>query len=301
MPTALSSFTDHYCQSADGLKLHAKSIGPDNAKALPVLCLPGLTRTTDDFDDIARALANAPGVPRKVIAMDFRGRGLSGYDSDPANYNVVVECNDVIAMAASLNLRRAIFLGTSRGGIVSMVMAATKPELMAGLIFNDIGPALDMKGLMKIVGYIADPPPRQTFDEAARGLKELFGSVFPKLDDAGWMAWARRAFRETQGGGLERTYDLKLSKTLEGIDASNPPPPAWELFDKLAGKPLMLIHGELSDLLSPQGVNDMMTRRPDIDLVEVRDEGHAPLLADKPTMDRIIAFCARCDRSAGTS
>lgn len=286
------TFTHVYCQSADGLKLHAKTIGPDNA-ALPVLCLPGLTRTTDDFDDIARAIANGP-TPRKVIAMDFRGRGLSGYDANPANYNVVMEMGDVLTLLASLKIPRAIFLGTSRGGIVSMATAATKPDVMAGLILNDIGPALEIGGLMKIKGYIANPPQRQTFDEAARGLKELFNTVFPKLNDAGWMAWAHRAFREKQGGGLERTYDLKLAMTLDGIEANNPPPPAWELFDKLQGKPLMLIHGALSDLLSPQGVKDMTTRRPDTDLVEVPDEGHAPLLSDQPTMDRIVAFCARC-------
>ena len=287
-----NTFSDIYCQSTDGLKLHAKTIGPDN-DALPVLCLPGLTRTTDDFDDIARAIANGP-TPRKVIAMDFRGRGLSGHDANPANYNVVMEMGDVLTLLASLNIPRAIFLGTSRGGIVSMVTAATKPDVMAGLILNDIGPALDIGGLMKIKGYIANPPPRKTFDEAAAGLKELFGNVFPTLSDAGWMAWAHRAFREKQGGGLERTYDLKLAMTLDGIEADNPPPPVWELFDKLAGKPLMLIHGALSDLLTPQGVAEMTARRPDIDLVEVPNEGHAPLLSDKPTMARIVAFCARC-------
>ena len=216
-------FSDVFCLAADGLKLHAKILGSTKTSTLPVLCLPGLTRTADDFDTVARAIANAPGAPRHVITMDFRGRGLSGYDADPANYNVVTECGDVIALLASLNISRTIFLGTSRGGIVSMVMAATKPDLMAGLILNDIGPSLDIKGLMKIVGYIANPPPRQTFDEAARGLKDLFGGVFPMLDDAGWMAWARRAFREKAGSGLERTYDLKLSKTLEGFDANNPP------------------------------------------------------------------------------
>lgn len=292
-------FSDVFCQATDGLKLHAKILGSAKTSVLPVLCLPGLTRTADDFDVVARALANAPATPRQVIAMDFRGRGLSAYDPKPENYNVVTECGDVIALLASLGIARAIFLGTSRGGLVSMVTAATKPDLMAGLILNDIGPALDIKGLMKIVGYIASPPPRQTFDEAARGLKELFGNVFPTLDDAGWMAWARRAFREKKdGSGLERTYDLKLNKTLEGISPDNPPAPVWELFDKLAGKPLMLIHAELSDLLTAQGVKEMVTRRPDIDLVEVPNEGHAPLLADRPTIERIVAFCARCARAA---
>ena len=290
-----AQFRDVFCQSADGLKLHAKVIGPDNGTALPVLCLPGLTRTTDDFDDIARAIAANPAAPRKVVAVDYRGRGLSDYDPDPAKYAVPVELGDVLAIAASLGISRAILLGTSRGGLISMALAAAQPQLLAGVILNDIGPALEMGGLMKIKGYIANPPPRQTWDEAARGLKELFGSVFPSLSDADWMAWARRAFRKKAGGGLERTYDLKLAHTLDGLDPANPLPQVWELFDKLASVPLMLIHGALSDLLSRQGVQDMIARRPDIDLVAVADQGHAPLLADKPTMDRIVAFCARCD------
>lgn len=289
------SFRDVYCQSADGLKLHAKIIGPDNSTLLPVLCLPGLTRTSDDFDDIARAIASNPAAPRKVVAVDYRGRGLSDYDPDPAKYAVPNELGDVLAIAASQGIARAILLGTSRGGLISMALAAAQPQLLAGVILNDIGPALEMEGLMKIKGYIANPPPRETWDDAARGLKELFGSVFPSLNGAGWMAWAHRAFREKAGGGLERTYDLKLSHALDGLDPANPLPQVWELFDKLAGVPLMLIHGGLSDLLSAQGVQDMVARRPDIDLVKVADQGHAPLLADRPTMDRIIAFCARCD------
>ena len=292
-----AQFRDVFCRSADGLKLHAKVTGPDNSTALPVLCLPGLTRTADDFEDIARALASDPAWPRKVVAVDYRGRGLSDYDPDPAKYAVPVELGDVLAIVASLGISRAILLGTSRGGLISMAMAAAQPKLLAGVILNDIGPSLELGGLMKIKGYIADPPPRRTWDEAARGLKELFGTVFPSLTDDEWMVWARRAFREKAGGGLERTYDLKIKHTLDGIDASSPLPQVWELFDAMAGVPLMLIHGALSDLLSAQGVKDMMARRPDIDLVTVPDQGHAPLLADKPTMDHIVAFCRRCDEA----
>ncbi|MBN9582011.1 MAG: alpha/beta hydrolase [Afipia sp.] len=287
-------FHDVFCQSADGLKIHAKTIGPQTGAALPVLCLPGLTRTADDFDVIARALASAPA-PRRVVAIDYRGRGLSDYDPDPAKYAVPMEMGDVLAVAASLGVSRAILLGTSRGGLISMGLAAAQPQLLAGVILNDIGPALEIGGLMKIKGYITDPPERATWDDAERGLRELFGSVFPTLDAAGWAAWTRRAFREKAGGGLERTYDVRLAKTLDSVTAETPLPEIWELFDKLASLPVMLVHGGLSDLLSPRVIQTMATRHPDIDVVEVPDEGHAPLLADKPTVDRIVAFCARCD------
>lgn len=287
-------FRDLFCQSADGLKLHGRAIGPKTGAALPVLCLPGLTRTTEDFDDIARALASDPTSPRLVVAIDYRGRGLSDYDPDPAKYTVPVEMGDVLAVAAAAGIDRAILLGTSRGGIISMALAAAKKDLLASVILNDIGPTLEIGGLMKIKGYITDPPQRMTWDEAAHGLKELFGPVFPSLNDAQWMAWARRAFR-VSGNGLVRTYDPRLADGFAAITPETPMPPMWDLFDKLAGVPLMLIHGGLSDLLSSQSVRDMHARRPDMEIVEVPDEGHAPLLADASTIKRITDFCARCD------
>lgn len=268
-------------------------IGPETGTALPVLCLPGLTRTAEDFDDIARALATDPKMPRRVLAIDYRGRGLSDYDPDPAKYAVPVEMGDVLALAAAAGINRAILLGTSRGGIISMALAAAKKDLLAGVILNDIGPALEIGGLMKIKGYITDPPPRKTWDEAARGLKDLFGPVFPSLNDQQWIEWAHRAFRDS-GDGLVRTYDSRLADGFAAITPQTPMPPIWDLFDKLAGVPLMLIHGALSDLLSPQSVRDMQARRPDLEVVEVPDEGHAPLLADAPTIKRIVDFCARC-------
>ncbi len=291
-----SVFQDFFCKSPDGLQLRGRDIGPEDSARLPVLCLPGLTRTAEDFDVVASALANDPKAPRRVVSMDYRGRGKSDYDPDPAKYSVPVESGDVLAVAAAAGISRAILLGTSRGGIISMVLAAAQPALLAGVILNDVGPALEMGGLVKIKGYIADPPPRQTWDEACGGLKELFGKVFPALTDAQWMEWTRRAFKP-DGDRLTRTYDPKLGHVFDAVDPDNPPPPIWELFDKLAGVPLMLIHGMLSDLLSTQGVKDMQTRRPDLEIVEVADQGHAPLLEDQPTIARIAAFCERCDQT----
>ncbi|MBX9711933.1 MAG: alpha/beta hydrolase [Xanthobacteraceae bacterium] len=289
------SFHDFFCQSTDGLKLRGRAIGPQGSSHLPVLCLPGLTRTSEDFDVVARALAGDDQSPRHVVSMDYRGRGQSDYDPDPAKYNVAVESGDVLAVAVAAGVSRAILLGTSRGGIISMVLAAAQPALLAGVILNDVGPALEMGGLVKIKGYIENPPPMKTWDEAARGLKALFGNVFPALTETEWMDWARRAFKP-QGDVLVRTYDPKLGHVFDAVDPENPPQPIWALFDKMAGVPLMLIHGARSDLLTAQGVQDMKARRPDLEIVEVADQGHAPLLADEPTISRIAAFCARCDQ-----
>ncbi len=296
MSQALSSYSlsSVYCQSSDGLKLHARIIGPADAAALPVLCLPGLTRTTDDFDVLATALANDASAPRRVISVDYRGRGLSDYDPDPAKYAVPIEAGDVQAVVASLGISKAIMVGTSRGGIIAMLLAMTKPDLLAGVVLNDVGPALEMTGLLRIKGYIGDRTFPANWDVAARRLRALFGQNFPNLTDEDWMAWARRAFREVDGK-LQRTYDSKLSGAFDGIDRAKPPPPAWKLFDAMKNVPLMVIHGGRSDLLSDQGVKDMQARRPDLDVVEVADQGHAPLLAEAPTIERIAAFCVRCD------
>ncbi len=291
-----STFQDMFCQSTDGLKLHARdyAAADPSTTALPVLCLPGLTRTTDDFDILATALSTDRHAPRRVVAIDYRGRGLSDHDPDPAKYSVPIETGDVQAVAASLNISKAILIGTSRGGMISMVLSATQPAMVAGVVLNDVGPALEMAGLVRIKDYIAKDKLPSSLDDAAAGTKALFGRDFPDLGDADWMAWARRGYAE-KDGKLVKTHDPALASAFAGIDPANPPPPAWKLFDKMAAKPLMLIHGERSDLLSPQGVADMMARRPDIDLVEVPNQGHAPLLADTPTIARIAAFCARCD------
>ncbi len=234
-----------------------------------------------------------------MVAIDYRGRGQSDFDSNPANYIVPIEATDVLALMPAAGLSRTIWLGTSRGGLISMVMATTRPELVAGVILNDIGPKLDIRGLMKIKGYIGAPATPQTWDEAADGLRRLFGSVFPALTHDDWMAWAQRAFRQDANGRLVRTYDTALARSFDGISLETPPPKLWELFDQMAHVPLLSIRGELSDLLSRDCVAEMKRRRPDMETCDVPLQGHAPLLADAPTIERIKAFCRRCDGTLG--
>jgi pimeloyl-ACP methyl ester carboxylesterase len=291
----MNLFHDIFATSTDGLRLHARSIGPVDAAALPILCLPGLTRTAEDFDVVAQALANDPQNPRRVVAIDYRGRGRSDFDPNPDNYTVPVEAADVLTLAAAANIPRAIWLGTSRGGLISMAIAAARPEFVAGIILNDIGPELDIKGLLKIKGYLGVPATPQTWDEAADGLRRLFGSVFPALAHDDWMAWAQRAFRQDADGRLVRTYDTALAHSFDGISPETPPPPLWELFDVMAHVPLLSIRGELSDLLSHDCVAEMKRRRPDMETCGVPLQGHAPLLADARTIALIKAFCRRCD------
>ncbi len=294
-----ASFHDVFCASGDGLTLHAREIHPEGSgNALPVLCLPGLTRTTADFAVLAHALADDPATPRRVVAIDYRGRGQSGYDPDPTKYAVPIEMGDVRTRSpAYLGISKAILVGTSRGGLISMVMAAAKSPLPAAIVLNDIGPALEMAGLLKIKGYVGVRPRPASWDAAAHAIKTMFAR-FPRTSTApaGWPG---------PGGPGTKATDASSKPTIRrwrkhwpGLIRTHRCPNCGTRSTPMTNLPLMLIHGALSDLLSRASVEKMVARRPDLDLVTVPDQGHAPLLADAPTIARIAAFCARCDRTA---
>src|SRR5450755_961262 len=217
-----------FVSAPDGLKLHACCYGTRSAPALPVVCLPGLARTAADFDALGQALASDESMPRRVIALDYRGRGQSEYDRDPANYNFQVELADLLAVMAALDATPAILIGTSRGGILAMLLAAVRPSAIAGVVLNDIGPVIEPKGLIRIKGYVGKLPQPWTFEEGAEILRRLFDHQFPKLTHEDWLASARLAFRQ-ENGALVPTYDIKLAKTLEGVDFEKPFPPLWQI------------------------------------------------------------------------
>jgi len=290
----MHGFTSTFISAPDGLRLHARCCGRRSAPALPLVCLPGLTRTAADFDALAAALANDPNHPRAVIAVDYRGRGESGYDRDPSNYSLQVELNDVLAVGAALDVVPAVFIGTSRGGILAMLLGAIRPTALAGVVLNDIGPLIEPKGLMRIKGYVGKLPQPRNFQEAADLLRRLFDAQFPKLGPDDWLANARRSFKQ-ENGVLVPTYDVKLAKTLDGVDFERPLPPLWREFDALAHIPLMVIRGANSDLLSMSTVEAMRARRAGMEFLEVPDQGHAPLLAETAVIARVREFAERCD------
>jgi pimeloyl-ACP methyl ester carboxylesterase len=289
-------FTDLFVSAQDGLRLHAREYGPHTTAALPVVCLPGLTRTADDFHPLAVALACDPEHPRRVLALDYRGRGLSDYDGDPANYAITVEANDVVATIIACDIAPAVFVGTSRGGIITMMLAAARPSLIAGAVLNDIGPVIEIQGLMRIKSYVGKMPRPLTFDEGGEILRHLFGSQFTRLDSTDWRAAAQRAWK-WQGNRLVPTYDVSLARTLDAIDPEQPMPSLWPQFEALAPVPLMVVRGKNSDLLSAATLALMRDRRWDMTAIEVADQGHAPLLADADTVGQIVAFVAGCDKS----
>jgi pimeloyl-ACP methyl ester carboxylesterase len=286
--------TSTFVSAPDGLKLHVRCWGPRAATGTPVICLPGLARTAADFDALAPALAE--GNARRVIALDYRGRGLSDYDDNPANYNLVVELADVLAVATALEVLPAVFIGTSRGGILTMLLAAQRPALIAGAVLNDIGPVIEPQGLMRIKGYVGKLPQPRSFDDGAEVLRRLFSGQFPKLTPDDWLKASRRTFKEEKGA-LVPTYDVKLADTLKNIDPEKPVPALWKEFEAMRNMRVLAIRGENSDLLSPATFEEMQARHPSLETLVVPDQGHAPLLAEPDTIARIVAFLQDCERN----
>jgi len=290
----MPDYRSHFVSTLDGLKLHVRIYGIPARTRSPVVCLHGLARTGADFHRLAIALSTDPATPRQVFAMDYRGRGRSDHDPDPANYNVGVELNDVLTVLASLGIGPAVFVGTSRGGILTMLLAAAHPETLIGAVLNDIGPVIEPLGLMRIKGYVGKLSEPASFEHAGEILRRLFAVQFTALTDEDWTAFARRTFEE-RGGRLVPSYDPALAQTLATFDIDQPLAPLWPQFDALAGVPVMVVRGENSDLLSPETVAAMREHHPDLQVLEVPAQGHAPFLMEDDVISCIARFVAACD------
>jgi pimeloyl-ACP methyl ester carboxylesterase len=281
-PAATSTFVS----APDGLMLHVREYGPRTGPRPPVVCLPGLTRTAEDFSVLAHALA-ARG--RRVLALDSRGRGLSAYDRSAANYSLAIELADLDAVLVARGAQPAVFVGSSRGGLLTMLLAAMRPASIAAAVFNDIGPAIEHRGLMRIKGYVGKGPVPKNHEEGAEVLRRLFSQQFPDLTPEQWLAWAQRSWRQDKKR-LVQTYDPKIADTLSTINPETPPPSLWLQFDALKSIPLMVVRGANSDILSAETVTAMAARRTSMEVVEVAGQGHTPLLDDEETIARIATF-----------
>jgi len=297
--TSLASARDAgrsvFVTAQDGLRLHVREYGTRTALGLPVVCLPGLARTVADFDVLAPALANDGGHSRRVIAIDSRGRGQSEYDSNPENYNVAVELADVVTVLTALGIGAAVFVGSSRGGILTMLLGVAHPTAVAGVVLHDIGPVIEPKGVARIKGYVGKLPKPRSFAEGAEILRRLQSAQFPKLSAEQWLAAAQRTWK-MDDGELAPTYDVHLARTLAGFDIERPLPPLWNEFGALARVSLLVIRGANSDILAVATVAAMQARHPQMQVIEIADQGHVPILEGEDLLRRLAQFVAGCER-----
>lgn len=281
-----------FVSAPDGLRLHVREYGSRLAAARPVVCLPGLTRTVDDFAALAPALASAG--PRRVVALDSRGRGQSEYDRNPDNYNLLVEFGDLVAVLTALGVGPAVFIGSSRGGLLAMHLGVAHPTRITGVVLHDIGPVIEPKGLARIRSYVGKLPQPRNFAEGAEILRQLFHAQFPSLTVEQWLGAAERAWR-MQDGALVPTYDVRIARTLAAIDIEQRLPPLWNEFDSLARVPMLAIRGENSDILSAATFAAMAARHAGAETIEVPGQGHVPLLDGEDMVRRLVQFVTTCD------
>ncbi|WP_366937901.1 alpha/beta hydrolase [Sediminimonas sp.] len=267
--------------TSDGLSLYYEDAGT----GLPVLCLAGLTRNGCDFDFVAPHMADV-----RMIRLDARGRGRSDHASDAADYAVPVEARDALALLDHLGLDKAAILGTSRGGIVGMYLAATAHDRLLGVALNDIGPVVEAAGLGLIRAYVGQQPQFDSLDALAEARARMAAPQFPGVPLSRWREEVERTHVMTPDGPRV-AYDPRLSETLEG--GSDAPADMWPLFDAIAPLPAAVIHGRNSDLLSAETVAGMARRNPDLIVAHVPDRGHIPFLDEAESLEVLRAWLTR--------
>jgi pimeloyl-ACP methyl ester carboxylesterase len=290
-------YRDLFVSAADGLKLYARDYGPRASGALGVVCLPGMARNAVDFHDLAVALAEEDKRPRRVLALDYRGRGRSEWARDWRAYELKVELNDVLNVLAAAGVHEAVFVGTSRGGLLTMMLSAARPSLIRGAILNDAGPVVEVRGLVRLRSYIGNTPTPRDYREGADILRRVSDAQFPWFGDREWEAAARGTWREDARGKLVLAYDPRLGKTLEGLDPEAPIATLWPFFEGLRRVPVLVLRGEHSDILSAATLSAMAERHPNLEQIVVPGQGHAPMLSGRELLQRIRRFVIRAEET----
>lgn len=278
-----TSYQDRSWTSSDGLTLHYRDYpGPDGYSGPPILCMHGLTRNSRDFADLAEHLATR----RRVIVPEMRGRGLSDYAPDSETYNPLTYVADVEKLLAEEGIDRFISIGTSMGGLMTMLLAQATPGRIVAAVLNDIGPEINPAGVERISGYVGQGRSYPTWLHAARSLCKVHGAAFPDYDLEQWLEMARRTLVVCQNGRISYDYDMAIAEPFSK-PGNAAPPNLWLSFEALRDVPMVLVRGELSDLLTPETVRQMGVRNPAMRTVTVPRVGHAPTL-DEPEARKAI-------------
>ncbi len=285
---------DIYYASFDDLRLHVRHYPAPEAKTRPVVCLPGLTRNGRDFHYLASYLSHHPQRPRAVYCVDYRGRGDSDHDRDWRNYTPYIELIDTLDFMTLQDLHEAAIIGTSRGGIIAMMMAAVRPTAMKVVVLNDIGPVIETPGLARIMSYVGRTKLPRSWDDAALLLREMNGRSFPAIESWQWEEIARSVFNERDGRPAQ-SYDRRLARSIGAMDLSRRLPDLWPQFIALGQFPALVIRGANSDLLSAETVDAMVEQHPNLRTLTVPGQGHAPVLNEPETVETIGGFLAAND------
>ncbi|MDE8652956.1 alpha/beta fold hydrolase [Novosphingobium album (ex Liu et al. 2023)] len=290
----MTRYEDRFWTSRDGLKLHYRDYaGPDHGEGAgrpPIVCLHGLARNARDFEALAERLSPA----WRVLCPEMRGRGESEYARDAATYNPMQYVDDLSALLDELGIARIVAVGTSLGGLMTMILAMLSPGQIAGAVINDVGPWLEPAGLTRIKDYVGQGRSFPTWVHAARALEETQGTAHPGYDLSDWIAMAKRVMTLSSNGRIVFDYDMKIAEPFVGLDV-HAQPDLWPGIEALAGKPVLIVRGALSDLLSEETLAGMRARLPDADVVTVPGVGHAPSLSEpevEAAIDRLLAKVA---------
>lgn len=284
-----TGYSDRFWDSPDGLKLHFRDY-PGRDDLAPVLCMHGLTRNARDFSGLAARIAGE----RRVIVPEMRGRGDSEYARDSATYLPTIYVEDVLALLEQEAIDRFVAIGTSLGGLMTMILALQQPQRIAGTVLNDIGPEVEAAGIGRIAEYVGQGRSFPTWMHSARALQEMHESAHPNFAIEDWLAMAKRGMTVQQNGRIAFDYDMSIADPFQQGDGAASPD-LWPAFDALAGAPLLVLRGALSDLFAEPTAREMVARHPDAELVTVPGVGHAPLL-DEPeavaAIERLLAKAA---------
>ncbi|MEB8431700.1 alpha/beta hydrolase [Cocleimonas sp. KMM 6892] len=285
----MTTYNDIWYTSENGLRLYARDYSTTldkNPNAKTILCMHGLTRNSADFEDICNQLAD----DYRLIVVDQRGRGLSDYDPDPNNYNPLVYVQDMFLLLAELKLSSVILFGTSMGGIMSMMMAAMKPDMIDAMIINDVGPEIAEKGLDRLKKYVGKQTPVNTWEEAARQTEVINRIAFPDATNEDWLKFAKRLYREDENGRPIIACDPNIAIPLQDNSDNRVAPDLWPIYEQILDKPMLLIRGELSDIIDVECVKRMQQMKPDLEVLEIPNVGHAPLLSEEAVEPAIAKF-----------
>ena len=281
-------YEDQYWESDDGLKLHYRDYPGNDAKTA-IICIPGLTRNVRDFEHLGDWLKGE----RRVIMVNLRGRGESEYAKDSATYNVKTYVSDIVKLMNEIALPKAVFFGTSLGGIVTMLMASRHPERVAGALINDIGPDVAQRGLDRIAENVGQGRSFGTWAHAARDKAEESGDIHPDYSLKDWIAFSKKLYRMNSSGRIKLDYDMKISEPFERKGGDNEV--LWRALESLKNVPTLILRGELSDLFSDATARKMVDRLNKAELVTVPRVGHAPTLEEPASLDAIAALLQRID------